>query len=163
MLKTVLAVALLCVAAIPARAMDPRCDGPARYEAMAEASAKRGRGFEFGHACDDRPARAETCEASQYGVGDGYHGKRAADGSRFNTHANDPFTVAFPPDKVARRNGWVTRSLGSYVTVTNLATGKSIRAKITDRGPFVRGRCIDFGRAGANAVGMGGTARVSVQ
>jgi hypothetical protein len=24
------------------------------------------------------PARAETCIASQYGVGDGYHGKRAA-------------------------------------------------------------------------------------
>ncbi len=30
---------------------------------------------------------AETCTASQYGVGDGYHGKRTASGERFNTHA----------------------------------------------------------------------------
>lgn len=109
------------------------------------------------------PARAETCIASQYGVGDGYHGRRAADGSRFNTYATDPYTVAYPPADVARRNGWPSRSLGSWVTVTNLANGKSIRAKVTDRGPFVRGRCVDLGRAGANAIGMGGTAKVRVE
>ncbi len=95
------------------------------------------------------PARAETCVASQYGVGDGYHGKRTASGERFNTHA---LTAAHK-----------TRRFGSHVTVTNLGNGRSVSVRITDRGPFVRGRCIDLSRAGANAIGMGGLARVSVQ
>lgn len=99
-----------------------------------------------------RQARAETCTASQYGVGDGYHGRRAADGSRFNTWATSPYTVAH-----------VRRKLGSFVTITNLANGLSIRAKVTDRGPFYHARCVDLGRAGANAIGMGGTARVKVE
>lgn len=97
-------------------------------------------------------ARAETCIASQYGVGDGYHGRHAADGSIFNTNATAPYTVAHR-----------TRPFGSFVTVTNLGNRRSIRAKVTDRGPFIRGRCIDLGRAGARAIGMGGLARVSVE
>lgn len=97
-------------------------------------------------------ARAETCIASQYGIGDGYHGKRTASGAIFNTHASNPYTVAHK-----------TRPLGSFVTITNLANGRSIRAKVTDRGPFVRSRCVDLGRAGANAIGMGGLATVTVQ
>ena len=95
---------------------------------------------------------AETCIASQYGVGDHYHGRRAADGSRFNTYATNPYTVAHK-----------TRRFGSTVTVTNLSNGKSITAIVTDRGPFVPGRCVDLGRAGADAIGMGGTARVRVE
>lgn len=98
------------------------------------------------------PVKTETCIASQYGVGDGYHGKRAANGSIFNTYASNPYTVAHK-----------TRPFGSWVTVTNLSNGKSIHAVVTDRGPFVKGRCVDLGRAGANALGMGGTARVSVE
>lgn len=94
------------------------------------------------------PAQAETCTASQYGVGDGYHGRRTASGERFNTHA---LTAAH------RR-----RPFGSHVTVVNLKNGKSVRVRINDRGPFVRGRCIDLSRAAARAIGMGGTARVSV-
>lgn len=97
-------------------------------------------------------ARAETCIASQYGVGDGYHGKRTASGAIFNTWAINPYTVAHK-----------TLALGSWVTVTNRDNGRSIRAKVTDRGPFVRGRCVDLGRAGANAIGMGGLAQVSVE
>lgn len=97
-------------------------------------------------------APVETCTASQYGIGDGYHGRRTASGAIFNTHATQPYTVAHR-----------TRRLGSWVTVTNLATGLSVRAKVTDRGPFVRGRCVDLGRAGAIKIGMGGTAKVTVQ
>lgn len=93
-------------------------------------------------------AKAETCVASQYGVGDGYHGRRAADGSIFNTYA---LTAAHK-----------TLPFGTRVTVTNLRTGRSVAVKITDRGPFVRGRCIDLSRAAANAIGMGGTAPVEV-
>jgi rare lipoprotein A len=102
--------------------------------------------------CAPSLAFAETCIASQYGVGDGYHGRRTASGAIFNTYATSPYTVAHK-----------TRPLGSFVTITNLANGRSIHAKVSDRGPFVRGRCVDLGRAGANALGMGGTARVSVE
>jgi rare lipoprotein A len=94
-------------------------------------------------------AAAETCIASQYGIGDGYHGRRTASGERFNTHA---LTAAHR-----------TRGFGSHVTVTNLASGRSVAVRINDRGPFVRGRCIDLSNAAARAIGMGGTARVSVQ
>jgi rare lipoprotein A len=97
-------------------------------------------------------AHAETCIASQYGVGDGYHGRRAANGSIFNTYATNPYTVAHG-----------THPFGTVVTITNLANGRSIRAVVTDRGPFIKGRCVDLGRAGADALGMGGTARVSVE
>ncbi len=100
-------------------------------------------------ACVVTSVQAETCVASQYGVGDGYHGKRTASGERFNTHA---LTAAHK-----------TRAFGSHVTVTNLANGRSISVRITDRGPFVRGRCIDLSRAGASAIGMGGLARVTVR
>ncbi len=100
------------------------------------------------------PAFAETCIASQYGIRDGYQGSPVAcrGYGRFNTHATAPYTVAHK-----------TRACGSQVTITNLSNGRSIPAVVTDRGPFVRGRCVDLGRAGANAIGMGGLARVSVQ
>lgn len=94
-------------------------------------------------------ARAETCIASQYGIGDGYHGKRTASGERFNTYA---MTAAHR-----------SRAFGSFVTVTNRRNGRSVSVRITDRGPFVRGRCIDLSRAAADAIGMGGTAPVNVQ
>lgn len=94
----------------------------------------------------------ESCIASEYGVGDRYHGRRAADGSIFNTHATTPYTVAHK-----------TRRLGSYVTVTSIASGRSIRARVTDRGPYRGGRCVDLGRAGAAAIGMRGLARVTLR
>jgi rare lipoprotein A len=99
--------------------------------------------------CASSIAHAETCTASQYGIGDGYHGKRTASGERFNTHA---LTAAHK-----------TKGFGSHATVTNKANGRSVSVRITDRGPFVRGRCIDLSHAAANAIGMGGTAKVSVQ
>jgi rare lipoprotein A len=99
--------------------------------------------------CDINAAFAETCVASQYGIGDGYHGRRTASGAIFNTHA---LTAAHR-----------TRAFGSHVTVTNVATGRSVSVRINDRGPFVRGRCIDLSNAAARAIGMGGTTRVSVE
>lgn len=92
----------------------------------------------------------ETCVASQYGVGDGYHGKRTASGERFDTWRG--LTAAHR-----------TRRFGSWVVVTNLANGRTVSVRINDRGPFVKGRCIDLSRAAADAIGMGGTARVSVE
>ncbi len=94
-------------------------------------------------------AISETCTASQYGKGDGYHGRKTASGERFNTYA---MTAAHK-----------TRAFGSRVTVTNLGTGRAVVVRISDRGPHIAGRCIDLSHAAANAIGMGGTARVSVQ
>jgi rare lipoprotein A len=103
-------------------------------------------------ACVIAPAHAETCIASQYGIGDGYHGKHAANGSIFNTWAKNPYTVAHK-----------TKPFGTVLTITNLGNGRVIQAVVSDRGPFIKGRCVDLGRAGANALGIGGTAQVRVE
>jgi rare lipoprotein A len=100
--------------------------------------------------CASSTADAQTCIASQYGVGDGYHGKRTASGAIFNTYA---LTAAMR----------VPVPFGSIKTVTNRNNGRSVTVEITDRGPFVKGRCIDLSRAAANAIGMGGTAPVDVR
>ena len=57
-----------------------------------------------------------------------------------------------------------TRPMGSYVKVTNLANGRSVRVRINDRGPARRtGKIIDLSYAASRVIGMGGTANVSVQ
>jgi rare lipoprotein A len=56
-----------------------------------------------------------------------------------------------------------TRPFGSFVTVTH--GGRSIRCRVNDRGPFVRGRIIDVSLSAARALGMmrSGVVRVSVE
>ncbi len=44
--------------------------------------------------------------------------------------------------------------LGTRVKVTNLKTHRSVKVKITDRGPHGRNRMIDLSRAAARKVGM---------
>lgn len=69
-----------------------------------------------------------------------FHGRRAADGSRFNMHA---FTAAHK-----------TLPFGTILDVHNPRTGKHILVRITDRGPYIRGRMLDLSRAAARALGM---------
>ena len=45
-----------------------------------------------------------------------------------------------------------TRAFGSMVTVTY--RGRSIRCRINDRGPFIRGRVIDMSIGAARALGI---------
>jgi len=99
------------------------------------------------------PVGAEVCVASQYGVGDGYHGRRTASGRIFDTYATNPYTIARPS----------RADLGRRFRITNLKNGNAIEAVSTDLGPFIAGRCVDLGRAGANALGMGGLAFVRVE
>ncbi len=76
--------------------------------------------------------------ASWYG---GYfHGRRAADGSRFNQ--ND-FTAAHK-----------SLPFGTMLVVTNLTTQKSTVVRVTDRGPYVHGRMLDLSKAAAKAIGL---------
>lgn len=91
-------------------------------------------------------AFAETCIASWYGR---ESGPRTASGERFNPEG---MTCAHR-----------TRPFGAVVTVTHLASGRSIQCRINDRGPFVRGRCIDLAHGAARALGMSGTAMVEVR
>ena len=55
-----------------------------------------------------------------------------------------------------------TLPFGTNVTVVNNANGRAVVVRINDRGPFVRGRVIDLSPAAARAIGMGGTAPVSL-
>ena len=51
---------------------------------------------------------------------------------------------------------------GSHVRVTNRKTGRSVVVRISDRGPFVRGRVIDLSPAAARAIGVAGLAPVTL-
>lgn len=94
--------------------------------------------------CFAAPAFAETCTASRYGYG----GSQTASGERMDPNA---MTAAHR-----------SRAFGSQVTVTSHSTGRSVTVRINDRGPFVKGRCIDLSNGAARALGMDGTAVVSL-
>jgi rare lipoprotein A len=91
----------------------------------------------------------ETGRASWYGRF--FHGRRTANGERYDMHA---LTAAHR-----------TLPLGSYVRVTNPADDSSVIVRINDRGPFARGRVIDLSLAAATALHMAhaGTARVQIE
>lgn len=58
-----------------------------------------------------------------------------------------------------------TLPMGTIVRVTNLANGRSVTVKITDRGPFVGGRILDLSLAAAKALDVYrvGVAKVRVE
>ncbi len=98
---------------------------------------------------EEKPALVEVGLASWYGPP--YHNHQAADGSVFDQNA---LTVAHRE-----------LPLGTMVRVTNVATGESVMAKVTDRGPFVQGRILDLSLAAAKAIGVyrAGVAKVKVE
>jgi len=87
--------------------------------------------------------------ASWYG--ELFHGKQAANGELFDM---DALTAAHR-----------TLPLGSMVRVVNLANGKHLHVRITDRGPYVNNRILDLSRGAAALLGMmeGGLSIVRVQ
>src|SRR4249920_3574834 len=87
--------------------------------------------------------------ASWYG--ESFHGKQAANGELFDMEA---LTAAHR-----------TLPLGSVVRVVNLANGKYLHVRITDRGPYVNNRILDLSRGAATLLGMieGGLSHVRVQ
>jgi len=76
--------------------------------------------------------------ASWYGGS--FHGKQAANGELFDMEA---LTAAHR-----------TLPLGSVVRVLNLANGKYLHVRITDRGPYVNNRILDLSRGAAARLGM---------
>ena len=51
---------------------------------------------------------------------------------------------------------------GSKVKVVNKKNGRAVTVAITDRGPHVKGRCIDLSQARARALGFAGLAAVRI-
>ena len=92
---------------------------------------------------------SETGVASYYA--DKYHGRKTASGERFDMNA---LTAAHK-----------TLPFGTKVKVTNLENGKSVIVRITDRGPFVKGRVIDLSLAAAKKIDMvkAGVAKVQLR
>jgi len=76
--------------------------------------------------------------ASWYGPR--FHGRRTANGERFNK-----FLLT-----AAHR----TLPFNTRVRVTNLQNGRSVVVRINDRGPYVRGRIIDLSYGAARLLGM---------
>ena len=87
--------------------------------------------------------------ASWYGPG--FHGRRCADGSRFDMHG---LTAAHR-----------TLPFGTKLRVVNMRTGKSCVVRVTDRGPFSGHRILDLSKGAAAAIGMlsSGVAKVRLE
>jgi rare lipoprotein A len=47
-----------------------------------------------------------------------------------------------------------TLPLGSSVIVTNPSTGRSVKVRINDRGPYVRGTSLDLSKRAAQEIGL---------
>ena len=47
-----------------------------------------------------------------------------------------------------------TYPFGTILKVTNPANGKTVKVKVIDRGPFIKGRVIDLSWGAAQALGM---------
>ena len=110
--------------------------------------------FCLGPGCDVAPlAGPSTLPAAAYGdrarrrqrglatwYGRGFHGRRTASGERYDMHR---LTAAHR-----------TLPFGTRVRVTNLKNHRQVIVRITDRGPFGKGRIIDLSRAAAATLHM---------
>lgn len=84
------------------------------------------------------PVFTQSGLASWYG--DDRAGNKTADGERFDPHALTAAHRSLPFDTVAR--------------ITNVQTGKSVKVRITDRGPYERRRIVDVSAAAAAVLGI---------
>ncbi len=81
------------------------------------------------------PGWFEEGIASWYGGGDGFDGKPTASGEIY-----DAALLTAAHRELA---------LGTVVDVLRVDTGQSVRVRINDRGPFVKGRVVDLSKAAA--------------
>ena len=93
----------------------------------------------------DRPMQSGV--ASWYGPG--FHGRRTANGERYDMHA---MTAAHP-----------TLPFGTRLEVRNVKTGESVVVRVNDRGPFKKSRILDLSYAAAREVGVYGPGTAYVE
>jgi rare lipoprotein A len=86
---------------------------------------------------------------NQCGVASWYAlSSRTASGERMNPNAMTAAHKSLP--------------LGTVVKVIDQKSGRSIKVRINDRGPYVRGRIIDLSRAAAKRLGLHGLGKVCI-
>jgi len=97
----------------------------------------------------EKPIYVETGLASWYGPP--YHRRRGANGEIYDMNQPTAAHRTLPLNSVAR--------------VVNLASGRSVLVRITDRGPFVEGRILDLSLAAAKQIDVWrpGVARVRLE
>lgn len=90
---------------------------------------------------DDEPeviGPPQTGEASYYGKQ--FHGRKTANGERFNMYAMTAAHRYLP--------------LGTIIRVENLSNNKTLTVKINDRGPYIKGRILDLSYGAAKELGF---------
>jgi rare lipoprotein A len=97
----------------------------------------------FLSACSHRasvaiPSKYQTGQASWYG--EKFNNSRTASGEKFNMNK---LTAAHP-----------TLPFNTVVRVENLKNGRTVKVRINDRGPFIKGRIIDLSREAAEKLDM---------
>jgi rare lipoprotein A len=92
-----------------------------------------------------------TGVASWYGSKHGFHGKKTANGDKYNKHLLSAAHKTLPLPSLAR--------------VTNLQNNKSLIVMINDRGPFAKNRIIDVSEKAAEILAFKnqGVAKVKVE
>lgn len=97
---------------------------------------------------ETRSAPSSTVKASYQGSGTAGHS--TANGERYNPNSLTAASRTLP--------------IGSTVKVTNPDTGRSVKVRINDRGPFVHGRSLDLSKRAAQKIGLThkGAGRVKV-
>ena len=80
----------------------------------------------------------ETGNASYYA--DKFNGRRTANGEIFRQRKRTAASKTIP--------------FGTVVKVKNLSNHKTVKVRINDRGPFVKGRIIDLSKKAARKIGM---------
>ena len=96
----------------------------------------------------EKPSGATAASGAASWYGPGFHGRKTANGERYNMHALTAAHRSLP--------------FGTKVRVTNRKNGKSVVVRINDRGPYGGGRVIDLSRGAAQAVSMMGAGVVPV-
>jgi rare lipoprotein A len=94
-----------------------------------------------------QPTCGHTATASVYGGRDGYCGRPVASGGVLDCNANTAAHKTLP--------------FGTFVRVTH--GERSVVVRITDRGPYVRGREIDLAPAPARRIGCDGLCNVTLE
>lgn len=102
----------------------------------------------FGRAAHPRPKPYQVGMASYYGKR--FHGRRTANGERFNMYKLTAAHRALPH--------------GTLLRVTNVKNGRCVRVKVNDRGPYIKGRVLDVSYQAARELGMvhDGVAKVEI-
>jgi rare lipoprotein A len=98
---------------------------------------------------DAKPLEVQTGIASWYGPP--YNNRRGSNGEIYDMNGMTAAHLTLP--------------LGTIVRVTNLKTGSTALVRITDRGPFVKGRVIDLSLAAAKKLDVwrAGLAEVKIE